>query len=92
MSDDSDDLIGHNSGVRGIARDQLRAFIERVERLNEEKATIQTDIREVLQEAKGSGFCTKTIRKIIALRKKDQSERQEEAAMLDTYLLALGMI
>ena len=70
----------------------MRAFIERIERLAEEKDTIQADIREIYVEAKGSGYDTKTIRKIVQLRKKDQAERQEEMAMLDLYLSALGMV
>ena len=74
-----------------VAAGMLRAFIERVERLEEEKRTIAEDIREVLSEAKGSGFSTKAIKQIIALRKKDQAERQEEEAILDMYLSALGM-
>lgn len=91
--------IGHNSGAEPqtqeeavtVAAGQLRAFIERVERLNEEKQTIAEDIKEVFAEAKGVGFDTKTMRTIIRLRKKDQAERQEEEALLDLYKSALGM-
>lgn len=76
----------------GIAGDMLKAFIERVERLEEEKASIAGDIKDVLAEAKGNGFDTKVIRKIIALRKRDVAERQEEEAILELYLQALGML
>jgi uncharacterized protein (UPF0335 family) len=74
-----------------VAAGQLRAFIERVERLEEEKKTIADDIKEVFAEMKGTGFDTKAVRKIIRLRKQDQAERQEEEAILDLYLAALGM-
>jgi uncharacterized protein (UPF0335 family) len=74
-----------------VAAGQLRAFIERVERLEEEKKTIAEDIKEVFAEMKGTGFDTKAVRTIIRLRKKDQAERQEEEAILDLYKAALGM-
>ncbi|WP_421915810.1 DUF2312 domain-containing protein [Mesorhizobium sp.] len=74
-----------------VAAGQLRAFIERIERLEEEKKTISEDIKEVFAEAKGTGFDTKAMRTIIRLRKKDQAERQEEDAILDLYMAALGM-
>lgn len=80
------------SDAHGVARDQLRAFIERIERLEEEKKTIADDIKDVYGEAKGTGFDTKILKKVIALRKKDAQERMEEEAILDTYLQALGMI
>lgn len=83
--------IGHNSGAHGVARDQLRAFVERIERLEEEKKTIADDIKEVYAEAKGTGFDVKILRKVVALRKKDKEERLEEEAILHTYLAALGM-
>ncbi|AGB43753.1 DUF2312 domain-containing protein [Mesorhizobium sp. Cs1299R1N1] len=75
-----------------VAAGQLRALIERIERLEEEKKTISDDIKEVFAEAKGTGFDTKAIRTIIRLRKKDQAERQEEDAILDLYMAALGMV
>ena len=75
-----------------VAAGQLRAFIERIERLEEEKKTIADDIKEVLAEAKGTGFDTKAMRSIIRLRKKDQAERQEEETILDLYKAALGMV
>ena len=80
------------SDAHGVARDQLRAFIERIERLEEEKKTIADDIKDVYAEAKGTGFDTKILKKVIALRKKDEQERLEEEAILETYLAALGMI
>ena len=74
-----------------VARDQLRSFIERIERLEEEKKTIAEDIRDVFGEAKSQGFDTKIMRKVLALRKKDDQERMEEELILDQYLIALGM-
>jgi len=74
-----------------IASQELRLFIERIERLEEEKRTLGEDIKEVFAEAKGTGFDTKAMRSIIRLRKKDQAERQEEEAILDLYKAALGM-
>lgn len=74
-----------------VAAAELRNFIERVERLEEEKATIAGDIKEVMGEAKGRGYDTKAIRAIIKLRKRDRNEIAEEHAILDTYLDALGM-
>ena len=74
-----------------VAAGQLRAFIERIERLEEEKKTISEDIKEVYAEAKGTGFDTKAVRVIIRLLKKEQAERQEEEAILDLYKAALGM-
>jgi uncharacterized protein (UPF0335 family) len=74
-----------------VAADQLKAFIERIERLEEEKAGIAGDIKDVYAEAKGTGFDTKVLRKIIALRKRDHAERQEEEAILELYMQALGM-
>ncbi|MGC8534895.1 MAG: DUF2312 domain-containing protein [Rhizomicrobium sp.] len=74
-----------------FAAGQLRAFVERVERLTEEKKALQEDLKEVYSEAKGQGFCTKTLRKIIALRAMEESDRQEAEAMLDLYMDALGM-
>jgi len=75
----------------GVAHDQLRSVVERLERLDEEKAAIANDIKEVFAEAKGNGFDTKTLRKVLRLRKQDKAERQEEQALLDVYLHALGM-
>lgn len=74
-----------------VAADQLQALVERIETLEGEKADIGDDIKAVYAEAKANGFDPKTIRKVIALRKKSAEERQEEEAMLDLYLHALGM-
>lgn len=74
-----------------FAQGQLKSLIERIERLEEEKKTTSADIKEVYAEAKGHGFDTKVLRKVISLRKKDVAERQEEEQMLDLYLQALGM-
>ncbi|RCS24033.1 DUF2312 domain-containing protein [Phyllobacterium salinisoli] len=74
-----------------VAVGQLRAFIERIERLEEEKKTISEDIKEVYAEMKGTGFDTKAVRSIIRLRKKEEHERQEEEAMIQLYKDALGM-
>jgi uncharacterized protein (UPF0335 family) len=75
----------------GFAKDQLRSFIERIERLEEEKKALADDIREVYSEAKGTGFDTKIMRQVIRLRKMENADRQEQEAMLDLYLSALGM-
>src|ERR1700747_2337252 len=75
-----------------FAKDQLKAFVERVEKLEEEKKAISDDIRDVFAEAKGNGFDVKALRKVISLRKQDVDERKEQEAILETYLLALGMI
>lgn len=77
--------------AQAVAVTQLRAFIERIERLEEEKKTITNDIKQIYSEAKNSGFDTKAIRAIIRLRKKEDGERQEEEAMIDLYKDALGM-
>lgn len=74
-----------------VAQDQLRAFIERIERLEEEKQTIADDIKEVYAEAKGNGFDTKVLRQIVRIRKQDQNERMEQEALLELYMSALGM-
>lgn len=80
-----------SESASNVAAGQLRAFIERIERLEEEKSTIADDIKEVFAEAKGTGFDTKAMRTILRLRKKDRAEREEEEAMIDMYLNALGM-
>ena len=78
--------------ARRFAKDQLKAFVERVERLEEEKKAIADDIRDVYAEAKGNGFDTKALRTVVRLRKQDKQEREEHEAILDTYMQALGMI
>lgn len=87
-----DDNETGRATAHGVARDQLRAFVERIERLEEEKKTLTDDIKDVYGEAKCMGFDTKILKKVIALRKKDDQERIEEDLVLDTYLHALGMI
>jgi uncharacterized protein (UPF0335 family) len=76
----------------GISHGQLKSIVERVERLEEEKATIAADIKEVYSEAKANGFDVKILRKIVALRKKEAAEREEEQSMMDVYMAALGML
>ena len=95
--------IGHNSGddapqdtaeardVGGVAGDRLRSFIERVERLEEEKSAIADDIKEIYAEAKGVGYDVKTIRKLVALRKLDPEKRREQEELEDLYKTAIGM-
>jgi uncharacterized protein (UPF0335 family) len=79
------------ANVGNIAAEQLRSYIERIERLEEEKKSLGDDIRDVFAEAKGNGFDTKTMRQVLKLRKMEASERQEAEHMLDLYLVALGM-
>ena len=79
-------------GDSAFAREQLRALVERIERLEEEKKTIAEDIKEVYAEAKALGFDTKVMRKVITMRKKDPQEREEEEALLALYMQALGML
>ena len=86
---DSDD--GHDTS-QTVAAGQLRALIERIERLEEEKKTIADDIKDVYAEAKGNGFDVKAIRTIVRMRKQDQAEREEAETILDLYLSALNMI
>ena len=75
----------------GFAKGQLKTIVERIERLEEEKKTIAADIKEVYAEAKGNGFDTKVLRKIVSIRKQDHAERMEQEALLELYLTALGM-
>lgn len=78
--------------VAGVAGDRLRAFIERIERLEEEKAALSEDIKEVYSEAKGTGFDVKIMRQIIRLRKMEDNDRSEMEEVLDVYKRALGML
>lgn len=80
--------IGHN----GIAGDQIRSIVERVERLEEEKKALAEDIREVYAEAKSNGFDPKILRQIVRIRKQDAAERAEQEALLELYMHALGML
>lgn len=75
----------------GVAADELKQFIERIERLEEEKAGISEDIKEVFSELKGRGFDSKAVRAILRIRKQDHEERQEQEAILELYMQALGM-
>ena len=75
-----------------FAKDQLKAFVERVEKLEEEKKAIADDIRDVYAEAKGNGYDTKALRSVVRLRKQDVNERKEQEAILETYMHALGML
>lgn len=77
--------------VGGIAVEQLKSIIERIERLEEEKSGIASDIKDIFAEAKGNGYDVKTLRKVISLRKQDAAERDEQEHLLDTYKRALGM-
>ena len=78
--------------VGGIAGDRLKAFVERIERLEEEKKALSDDVKDVYLEAKGTGFDVKIIRQIIRLRKQDQEEIDEQETLLDLYRRALGML
>jgi uncharacterized protein (UPF0335 family) len=80
------------ASTTSVAAGQLRAMVERIERLEEEKREVAEQIKEVYAEAKANGFDTKTLRKVVAMRKKPAEERQEEEALLDLYLSALGMV
>jgi|TARA_B110000196_G_C21004923_1_gene594842 uncharacterized protein (UPF0335 family) len=77
--------------VGGIAADRLRQFIERIERLEEEKAALASDVREVYSEAKAVGFDPKVMRQVVRLRKMNTADQQEMEALIDTYKHALGM-
>ena len=80
------------AAARRFAKDQLKAFVERVERLEEEKKAIADDIRDVYGEAKVNGYDIKALRTVVRLRKQDVNERKEQEAILETYLHALGML
>jgi uncharacterized protein (UPF0335 family) len=77
--------------AENVAQDQLRAFVERIERMEEEKKAIADDIKEIYAEAKGNGFDTKVLRQVIRIRKQDRNERLEQEAILELYMAALGM-
>ncbi|MCH7942946.1 MAG: DUF2312 domain-containing protein [Proteobacteria bacterium] len=77
--------------VGGVAGEHLRSYIDRIERLEEEKAGLASDIRDIYAEAKGNGFDARTMRRIVSLRKLDQGERDEQEALLDLYRRALDM-
>ncbi|WP_119166220.1 DUF2312 domain-containing protein [Algihabitans albus] len=79
------------SDVGGVAADRLKSFIERIERLEEERTVLGADIREIYAEAKGTGFDTKIMRQVIKLRKMDHADRQEQEHLLELYKRALGI-
>jgi len=81
---------GHNAG--GIEGDRLKSFVERVERLEEERTALTADIRELFAEAKGAGFDTKVMRQVIRLRRMDKDDLDEQEMLLETYKRALGMV
>lgn len=83
---DQEPGVGHNSASHG----QIRSFVERIERLEEEKKALAEDIKEVYSEAKSQGFDAKILRKLVAERKRDYAERQEEEALLELYRAAFG--
>jgi uncharacterized protein (UPF0335 family) len=88
--------IGHNSGekckdVGGVAGERIKSYIERIERLESEKAALADDIKEVFAEAKGVGYDVKTIRKLVKLRRIDSQKRREEQEMLELYMAAIQM-
>ena len=87
----TEDLATGGDNIENVAAAELRSFIERVERLEEEKQTIADDIKEVFAESKGRGFDNKIIKQIIKYRKKDANERKDEEAILELYMAALGM-
>jgi uncharacterized protein (UPF0335 family) len=79
------------AGAEQVNAAHLRAFVERIERLEEEKKALSDDIKDVYAEAKGTGFDSKIIRKIVSIRRQDRDKRREEEEILDLYLAALGM-
>jgi len=86
MADDASSLETLNTSAQG----KLKSLIERIERLEEDKAAVANDLKEVYAEAKGEGFDTKILRKVVRLRKQDTAKRQEEEALIDLYLSAIG--
>jgi uncharacterized protein (UPF0335 family) len=86
------DDAGHLDVMNATAQSQLKSIIERIERLELEKSEIAEQIKEVFAEAKGNGFDVKVLRKVVRLRKQDRAKRQEEEAILDLYLSALGEV
>lgn len=82
----------NGSDAHGVARDHLRSFVERIERLDEEAKALNDDRKDIYGEAKGCGFDVKILKRVIAIRRQDKDQRMEEEAILDTYLAALGMI
>jgi uncharacterized protein (UPF0335 family) len=90
MNDAGPSTPSRPANTGGVAAERLRSFVERIERLEEDKAGIAQDIKDVYLEAKGEGFDTKVMRKLISLRKKDPQQRREEDELLELYLSAIG--
>ena len=90
MNDASPSPSDRAPDTGGVAAERLRSFVQRIERLEEDKAALAHDLREVYAEAKGDGFETKVLRKLIGLRKRDPRQRREEDELLELYLAALG--
>jgi uncharacterized protein (UPF0335 family) len=92
MADDvfAADFASQPDVMTAAAQGRLKSFFERIERLEEDKAAVANDLKEVFAEAKGEGFDTKIMRKILRLRKQDKAKRQEEEALIDLYLSAIG--
>ena len=88
MADDASTIDVLNS----TAQTQLKTILERIERLEEDKAAVMADLKEVYAEAKGNGYDVKTLRKVVRIRKMDRAKRQEEEALIDLYLSAIGEI
>ncbi len=88
----ADDASAHSDVLNATAQGQLKSIIERIERLEVEKGEIAEQIKEVKAEAKGNGFDVKIIRKVVRLRKTDRAKRQEEEALIDLYMSAIGEI
>ena len=88
----TDDASAHPDVLNQTAQGQLKSIIERIERLEQEKAETAEQIKEVFAEAKGNGFDVKIIRKVVRIRKQDRAKRQEEESILDLYLSAIGEI
>ncbi len=86
MADDASSIETLNTSAQG----KLKSLIERIERLEEDKAAVSADLKEVFAEAKGEGFDTKIMRKVIRIRKQDTAQRQEEEALIDLYISAIG--
>lgn len=83
--------IGHNSGAAELSPERLKTIVARIEKLEEDKAGIAADIREIYAEAKGTGFNVKTIRQVVRLRKQREEQRREDEALLELYKAAIGM-
>ena len=90
MADDSSSLETNVDTLGATAQGKLKSLVERIERLEEDKAAVASDLKEVYAEAKGEGFDAKILRKVVRLRKADAAKRQEEEALIELYLAAIG--